>query len=306
MDDVSNPQSSGPYAPPQVEVDPERGLTKRNPWIAVLLALSSPVYAMLYVARWRRALGYFAASLAVLALALVLNAFRGMSMNLAGGLGGIALGAVGVIDGYRCAKAWHGMRPLPWYARWPGLVSIVAFGILSVTALRAFVVEPFHIPSGSMIPTLVVGDYILVSKSAYGLRLPWSGRRFMGSGEPRRGDIAVFRYPENLEMSYVKRVVGVPGDRVSYIHKQLSINGKAVPVSALSDRPLAETGQDSWNTKEYVEELDGHRHPVLVHPDAQPVQLTAVRQFPHRDACEYDERGFVCTVPEGHYFTMGD
>lgn len=183
--------------------------------------------------------------------------------------------------------------------------SIVTAVILTLTGVRAFVIEPFHIPSGAMIPTLVVGDYIFVSKSAYGLRLPWSGRRIMGAGEPGQGDVAVFLYPENTEVKYVKRIVGVPGDRVAYTDKQLSINGQAVPMTPVSDHPNAGTGLD-YDFKEYREELNGHRHSVLITLGVPAVRLATVRRFARREACEYHEHGFVCTVPQGHYFVMGD
>ena len=303
--EIANGPPDGPYAPPQVPVASENGTTSRRPWVAVLLALMSPVYAMLYVGRGWRALGYLAASLSAAVLAVVLNLFLGASMNVAERVGVVAIVLVGAIDGYRRAKAWRDSLPLPWYARWPGLASILAATMLTLIGVRAFVIEPFHIPSGAMIPTLVVGDYILVSKSAYGLRLPWSGRRIMGAGAPGRGDVAVFAYPEKPELSYIKRIVGVPGDRVSYIDKQLSINGKVVPMTAVSEYRVAEAGLE-YATTEYREELDGHRYSVLINPDAAPVQLATVRSFPHREACEYDDRGFVCTVPQGHYFVMGD
>jgi signal peptidase I len=116
----------------------------------------------------------------------------------------------------------------------------------------------------------------------------------------------VFDYPEKTELKYIKRIVGVPGDRVSYIDKQLSINGKTVPMTPVADRTIAETGRDYSNIKEYREELNGHRYGVFITPDAAPIQLATVRPFPHREACEYDEHGFVCTVPPGHYFVLGD
>jgi signal peptidase I len=304
--DTADGQPSGPYAPPQVPVDAEGISTKRRPWVAVVLAILSPIYAMLYVARGWRALGYLVASLGAAGLAFLLNVYSGASMNMAEGVGVVVLRLVGVVDGYHCAKAWRASTPLPWYARWPGLASIAATMILTLMGVRAFVIEPFHIPSGAMIPTLVVGDYILVSKSAYGLRLPWSGRRIMGAGEPGRGDVAVFLYPEKPELQYVKRIVGVPGDRVAYTDKHLSINGQAVPMTPVSDQPYVGNGPNYEMTREYREDLNGHRHSILINPEAVPVQVASVRSFPHREACEYDEHGFVCTVPQGHYFVMGD
>src|SRR6476620_10934911 len=102
--------------------------------------------------------------------------------------------------------------------------------ILIVFLLRSFLVEPFKIPSSSMVPTLLVGDFILVNKYAYGIRLPVVNRKIVPLGEPSRGDVMVFRYPEDPSLDYIKRVVGLPGDRLEYRNKRLFINGQAVPV----------------------------------------------------------------------------
>ncbi len=160
--------------------------------------------------------------------------------------------------------------------------------ILAVFLLRSFLVEPFKIPSGSMIPTLLVGDFILVNKYTYGIRLPVANVKVLAVNEPSRGEVMVFRYPENPSLDYIKRVVGVPGDRVSYINKQLSINGQAVPMTSVSDQPYAEAGLNFTPTKEYREDLDGHMHAVLLNPEMPSVQLSTVRQFPHREDCEYN------------------
>jgi signal peptidase I len=178
--------------------------------------------------------------------------------------------------------------------------------ILVVFLLRSFLVEPFKIPSGSMIPTLLVGDFILVNKYTYGIRLPVANLKVLEVNEPKRGEVMVFRYPENPSLDYIKRVVGVPGDKVAYINKQLSINGQPVPMVPVSDYPYADAGLNYAPTKEYREDLSGHQHAILINPDSVPVQLATVRQFPHREECEYNEQGFICTVPEGHYFLMGD
>ena len=105
--------------------------------------------------------------------------------------------------------------------------------ILVVFLLRSFLVEPFKIPSGSMIPTLLVGDFILVNKFTYGIRLPVINVKVLDVNEPQRGEVMVFRYPENPSLDYIKRVVGVPGDTVAYINKQLTINGRSMPMTPL-------------------------------------------------------------------------
>jgi len=178
--------------------------------------------------------------------------------------------------------------------------------ILIVFLLRSFLVEPFKIPSGSMIPTLLVGDFILVNKFTYGIRLPVINLKVLDVNQPHRGEVMVFRYPENPGLDYIKRVVGVPGDRVAYVDKQLTINGEPMTLTAVSDYQYAESGLNYVSAKEYREELSGHPHSILVNPDAPPVQLGTVRQFPRRSDCEYNDRGFVCVVPSGSYFLMGD
>ena len=178
--------------------------------------------------------------------------------------------------------------------------------ILVVFLLRSFLVEPFKIPSGSMIPTLLVGDFILVNKFTYGIRLPVINLKVLDVRLPQRGEVMVFRYPENPSLDYIKRVVGVPGDTIAYIDKQLTVNGHKVPLSPVSDYQYAESGLNYLTFKELREELDGHGHSILTNPDAMPVQVPTVRPFPHRENCEYNERGFTCRVPEGHYFLMGD
>jgi signal peptidase I len=106
--------------------------------------------------------------------------------------------------------------------------------ILVVFVLRSFLVEPFKIPSGSMIPTLQVGDFILVNKYTYGIRLPVVNRKIIDINSPQRGDVMVFRYPEDPSLDYIKRVVGVPGDSIAYQNKKLTINGEPVPTKRRS------------------------------------------------------------------------
>jgi signal peptidase I len=294
-------QETNPYAPPQVLSDAEGPSTRRYPWIAVFLALFSPVFALLYAARVWRALGYLVAVPVVYLIALGLNAYVGITVNVAIAVAGVGLLLVGAVDGYRCARAWPESARLPWCARALWLVPIVIVGLLGQIALRAFVFEAFHIPAGSMLPTLRVGDYIAVSKSAYGLRLPEVDGRLSGRGAPARGEVVVFRYPENTRLNYIKRVIGVPGDRVEYHDKRLVINGRTVERSAL-DRDSA----DGTQVKRFQETLGGHTYTILIDPGAPPIELASVRPFASRERCEYNKEGFRCVVPAGNYFVMGD
>ncbi|SDV50990.1 signal peptidase I [Chitinasiproducens palmae] len=174
--------------------------------------------------------------------------------------------------------------------------------ILLVFVLRSFIIEPFKIPSASMVPTLQVGDFIVVNKFSYGLRLPVLNRKVVPLGDPQRGDVVVFRYPEDESVDYIKRVVGLPGDTVSYQDKRLTINGQPVPEQALPDYFDAERVNYA---KQYREDLLGRKHLILNNPSVPPYVLGA-SQFPNREACQYNDRGVVCKVPAGSYFVMGD
>ncbi len=181
--------------------------------------------------------------------------------------------------------------------------------ILIVFLLRSFLVEPFKIPTGSMIPTLLVGDFILVNKFAYGIRLPVLGKKVVEVNNPQRGDVMVFRYPENPSVNYIKRVVGVPGDVIEYRGKQLFVNG--------AEQQQQHEGQYNYmddrepfpvfvHTERYSESLNGHSHPVLIRPEWPTVRLDEVGDFPNREDCSYTETSVRCTVPAGNYFMMGD
>ena len=187
----------------------------------------------------------------------------------------------------------------PWWVEY----SISFFPvILIVFLLRSFLVEPFKIPSSSMVPTLLVGDFILVNKYTYGIRLPVVNRKIVELGRPDRGDVMVFRFPEDPSLDYIKRVIGVPGDRVEYRNKRLSINGKPVPLRQVDDYLSKERMQFS---RRYIETVNSVGHEILLDDDA-PAALMPARAFPHAGNCNYNSSGLACTVPPGHYFVMGD
>jgi signal peptidase I len=174
--------------------------------------------------------------------------------------------------------------------------------IALVFFLRSFLYEPFKIPSSSMVPTLQVGDLILVNKYQYGIRLPIINKKILEIGNPQRGDVMVFKYPENPSLDYIKRVVGVPGDTVTYRNKRLIVNGKAVSYKPLPDYLDEETLSYS---KHLQENLNGVSHEILNNPRA-PAYVINPHDFPERNLCSYDVEGFTCKVPDGQYFMMGD
>ncbi|MDM0114314.1 signal peptidase I [Variovorax sp. J22R133] len=198
-------------------------------------------------------------------------------------------------------KARERLLMQPWWLDWTaGLFPV----ILAVFLLRSFLFEPFKIPSGSMMPTLLTGDLILVNKFTYGLRLPVINTKLTDGTPPAAGDVMVFRYPPKPSMDYIKRVVGVPGDEVAYLNKKLTVNGKPVNKTAVPDYFDEETMR---YLKQYDETLGTKEHKLL-NDDTRRAGLSEVEimSFPNRDNCRYSVEGVVCKVPAGHYFMMGD
>jgi signal peptidase I len=176
--------------------------------------------------------------------------------------------------------------------------------IVVVFLIRSFWVEPFKIPSGSMKPTLLVGDFILVNKYTYGIRLPVVNRKVIDVNPVKRGDVVVFRFPADPSVDYIKRVVGLPGDKVVYRNRRLTVNGEEMPVESNGFYTDAELNFLRLPT--LSENLSGKKHQIMIVPAQPPVDLAQVKQFTHRENCEYNDDGFSCTVPAGNYFMMGD
>ena len=188
----------------------------------------------------------------------------------------------------------------PWWLDWTaGLFPV----ILAVFLLRSFLFEPFKIPSGSMIPTLQIGDLILVNKFTYGVRLPVLNTKLTNGTPPARGDVMVFRYPPKPSQDYIKRVIGIPGDEVAYLNKKLKINGQPVSKDIAPDYIDEST---MGLTKQFTETIDGQQHQLLNYNGPAGIDASQVIAFPNRDNCQYSVEGVVCKVPAGHYFMMGD
>jgi len=158
---------------------------------------------------------------------------------------------------------------------------------LVVLVLRSFIGEPYEIPSGSMKPTLLIGDYILVSKFSYGVRLPVIDTKILDVADPERGDVFVFRYPEDDDTNFIKRVVGVPGDRVQYVNKTLYINGEKAEQTKIGVAQSECPGFFRQPATVFQENLSGIEYEIYV--------------------CQQDLGGAIeFTVPEGHYLAFGD
>jgi signal peptidase I len=175
--------------------------------------------------------------------------------------------------------------------------------IALVFFLRSFLYEPFKIPSSSMVPTLLVGDLILVNKFTYGIRLPVLNKKIVQINDPQRGDVMVFKYPMDMSQDYIKRVIGVPGDKITYENKRLTVNGVEVKYTALDDYLSDE--RMAYN-KQFEENLTGVSHRIL-NDEAKPTySRESVFPFPQSENCQYRYEGFTCVVPAGNYFMMGD
>ncbi len=277
--------------------------TVPNKWIAAILGLFLQGFALLYVAQPAWTIFYFIVSLAI--------AIARISLSAAGGQGllfdlvAVMLAIVAAVHAYRIASKWPQDKQRPAYSRWYGLLGIVAVFSMALICLRAFVAEPFRIPAASMKPALPVGSTIVIEKWGYG-HYSTFGISLLRTAPTARialGDIIVFDYPENPEVNFVKRVVGLPGDKVSYRERRLSVNGLAAALEPTTNVPAPALNEG----QRFVEEkLGGESYTTIVDDNAPPIRLNAVRKFPDRSSCTYDDSGVECVVPPGKYFVMGD
>ena len=170
--------------------------------------------------------------------------------------------------------------------------------ILAVFLIRSFLVEPFKIPSGSMMPTLLAGDFILVNKFNYGLRTPITNKTLIEMNHPKRGDVFVFHFPPNPSVDYIKRVIGLPGDKIAYKDKQLTINGQVQDLKYLDDYEYEMPGLNMITAKRLQEQLGEVSHNILIHD--------IVGEYATGSVGDQFANGVEITVPAGHYFAMGD
>ena len=158
--------------------------------------------------------------------------------------------------------------------------------LLAVFIIRSFIVEPFKIPSGSMMPTLISGDFIAVNKFCYGIRFPVWNKKLISLGDPERGDVFVFHYPKDPSIDYIKRVIGLPGDEIRYENKNIFINGKLVKKILNQKYSYDFNDNDMIEAEEFLETLGSSEHSILIH--------------------DIPSENYKFNVPEGHYLAMGD
>jgi signal peptidase I len=267
---------------------------KPDKWIAAALGLFLQPVGLLYVARPGWAAFYFALLLGVSAYTIV---FPSVQENfLPQTLLAFGVAIVAAFHAFFAARHTDDAAPRPRYSQWRWLLAIVAAFVFLTVAMRAFVFEAYRVPSRSMEPTMPLGTLILVEKwgyghySAYGVDI----LRKPIVADIARADVVVFDYPIDPTRSYVKRVVGLPGDEVSYRAKRLSINGSAVFTIAVG------------NAGSHMESMGAKSHTVQIDDAAAPINLRHVQNFAGRDQCTIDATGFACKVPAGHYFVLGD
>jgi signal peptidase I len=196
-------------------------------------------------------------------------------------------------------KAVEAVTRAPWWIEYA--ISFFPV-ILIVFLLRSFLVEPFRIPSGSMLPTLEAGDLILVNKFSRGIRLPILDRKIFDTGALERGDVVVFRYPVDSDVDYIKRIVGLPGDDVAYFNKRLYINGKQIVY--VPDGSYFEPDRVAYIDR-YKEKLGDIEHELLIDKDRDQ-DYAPIWRFPSLQNCHYSWSGVRCIVPQNAYFVMGD
>lgn len=276
---------------------------KPKKWIAVLLGIFAAPIGMMYVAQVRWAAIYL-----VTALAIGVAGLFYLQNELMADVVRIAFAFICATHAYHLAARYPDDKPRPVYSRWYGLLGM-AFGLFSAAfVVRAFIVEPFRFPSGSMLPTIPLQSHLIVQKwgygnyGTYGINLVRSSI----SATLNRGDIIVFELPSDISISYAKRLIGLPGDRIEYRDKHLIINGQPVRAELAGMYEYATHDQRPIKGDTYTETLDAGTHTILIQSDLPTVRSNHVATFPHRDQCHYDESGFTCNVPEGHYLMLGD
>lgn len=268
-------------------------------WVAVVLGLIGQPLAMLYVARPGWALVYF-----LLALASGLAEFFYFRQIPTITVLPLAIPVICALHAYKLASRCPDDIVRPWYSKWYGLLA--TFLLLSTTVffLRSFVIEPFKFPTSSMVPTIAVGDFLLVEKWGYGhygtfgiipIHRPITSRL-------SRGDIIVFDYPLDPKTQYAKRLAGLPGDRITYRGQKLTVNGVDVSRRRIDDYVAPAIGA---KTPQFVESLDGRDYSVILEPYNSKT-LPMHPQFMARVHCSPYPDGLTCQVPSGYYFVLGD
>lgn len=275
---------------------------KPNKWLAGVIALLlSPPFGLLYSAKLGWAIAYSVGLILIVAYILWMG-----SESVAILLTLIIL--VGVVHAFIAAKRYPIGLTRPWYSKWYGVLGVLFSFFLLVFGVRAFLFEPFHAASGSMLPTIEKGKHVIVSKWGYGNKGTYGITIWEGivTASVLHGDVLVFIYPRSEKrLDYLMRVVGLPGDVVEYKNKVLAINGHAATYRDLGEyNYVMPTGTVS--ARSIIENIGSTKYRVLHRPDVPAISLESVSNYPNQTNCHYREEGFTCRIPEKHYFMLGD
>lgn len=265
---------------------------KPKRWITVLLAFLAMPIAMLYLGR----IGWFAIYLLVsLGLGIL---FSPTSIEIQ-----LLYWSICVIHALHLLKNHPNNTTRPWYSRWHGLLGVSLTLVIVPLTLRVFAYETFRFPAESMLPTVSAGSLLIVRKWGYGHYGSFGIEIFRSpiTAAVNRGDLLSFEYPPDRSQTYVKRLIGMPGDQIEYVNKRLTINGTQLPTREIESPPPNRTP----NAKIYVEAIGSVRHLVLI-DSKSPAILSELENSPLKAHCVFGDSQLICKVPKDHYFVMGD
>jgi signal peptidase I len=275
-----------------------------NKWVAAVLCLLSPPIGLLYVAEFIWAVVYLFATLCLVVLALV---FLHQAPVVATVLG-LGINVVSAVHSFRLASAYPDEKSRPIYSRWYGLLGIYLGLFAVIFSFRSFLFEPFRFPSGSMIPTVEPGAHLIVKKWGYGHYGSFGITPFQReiTSDLQRGDLIVFDFPEERSTQYMKRLIALPGDKIAYLDKKLSINGTEIPRRKVDDYVNYGNGVlPMVKLSRFEEILDAGVYTVVIN-DEVPQRVLGSPSFRLQENCIFEPHGMTCEVPAGHYFMLGD
>jgi signal peptidase I len=284
---------------------------ERYGWMAALLALLfTPFTGMLYAGAGRRGVLYLLLMLAAIVL-LPWAIPSGVQAPLPAApavwmIALLLIWFVGVADSYRVADQHDNQYALPWYSRWEAIISCWVGVYLVFVVEQAFIIEPLRIVGSGMMPAVQHNDFVGVAKSAYAVRIPFTGQAILETEVPAHGDVVLARFPQMPVRRSVQRIVGIPGDVVEYRNKRLSLNGQMLDTAQTGKYTYVSDDSGAITVERVEEFMSGRSHSILIDDHLPVLRLNDVQAFRFKEFCVYAEDGFKCAVPAGYYFTLQD